>query len=1005
MPPDPTDPGRARRVRTRGGRARALVPTLIVLVALLIAFAIFTRFYTDYLWYQSIDFTKVFSTQLTVKAVLFLVFGLLMGGLAAVNFVVAFRNRPAYAPLSPEQQNLERYRVGIEPFQRVVVIGVSVVLGLFAGSAAAGGWQRYLLWRHGASFGQKDRQFGMDLSFFTFDLPFYRFLLNFAFAFVVISLIVATVTHYLYGGLRLQSGGDRTSPAARVHISLLLGIFVLLKSIAYLMDRWSLATKSGRVGSTDFVGLTYTDVHVVLPAKLILAAIALICAILFFVNIFRRGWLLAGIGAGLLLLCAIIIGSLAPAIVQRFSVKPSAQIKESQYIQREIDGTRSAYNLTDATTKVTDYTAKTTVSQGQLRNDADTIPGIRLIDPNVVSGTFKAQQQFRGFYDFPDLLDVDRYTIEGKEQDSVVGVRELNLGGVPRGQQNWANQHINYTHGFGFVAAKGNAGEADGSPDYIEGDIPPSGAISDSGGAFQPRIYFGEETTDYSIVGGPAGARKQEIDYPDDVSGGNRSTTYTGKGGVAVGSLFRQVLYAAKYQEPDILLSSLINSKSKILNDRTPRERVQKAAPWLKLDGNSYPAVVSGRVVWILDGYTTTGDFPYSQRTSLKGATADTFTQAGNIAEQQNEQVNYIRNSVKATVDAYDGTVRLYQWDTQDPVLKTWMGAFPGTVEPRSAVSEELMAHLRYPEDLFKVQRTLLAQYHVTDPQAFYNGADFWKVPDDPTAKPGNEQPPYYLTLKMPGQNAPAFSLTTTFVPLANRTNLTAFAAVNAEPGEDYGTIRVLTLPRSQTVPGPGQVQNNLDSNTAIATALSLLSRNGSQVRTGNLLTLPVGGGLLYVEPIYVQATGSTSYPLLRYVAVAFGNRIGFQSTLQKALDEVFAGNAGTTTEETPGTDTGGATPTTSPSPSPSGSPSATSAPDLRQALTDLQAAQAAADKALRAGDFAAYGRAQEQLRDALTRAVAASGAAPSPSVSPSPSPTPSAGAVPTPGTTPSPSG
>ena len=1007
MPPDPTTPGRVPRARG-GGRARALVPTIVVLVVLFIAFAIFTSFYTDYLWYQSIDFTKVFTTQLTVKAVLFIVFGVLMAAVVAVNFVVAHRNRPGYAPLSPEQQNLERYRVGIEPFRRAIVIGISVVLGLFAGSAAAGGWERYLLWRHGASFGVKDPQFGMDLSFFTFDLPFYRFLLNFAFAIVVISLLVATATHYLYGGLRLQSAGDRTSPAARVHISLLLGIFVLLKAVAYLMDRWSLATKSGHVGATDFVGLTYTDRYVVLPAKLILAAIALICAILFFVNIFRRGWLLAGIGAGLLLLCAIIVGSLAPAIVQRFTVKPSAPVKESTYIAREITGTRQAYNITSEKSKVTDYTADTSVTAGQLRNDADTIPGIRLIDPNVVPDTFKALQQVKGFYDFPQLLDVDRYTIDGKEQDSVVGVRELNLGGLNSGQQNWANQHINYTHGFGFVAAKGNAGQADGSPDFIESNIPPTGDIGGAaGGGFEPRVYFGEETRDYSIVGGPSGGTKQEIDYPDDASPtGNRNTTYTGSGGVAIGSLFRQVLYAAKNQEPDILLSSLVNSKSKILYDREPRDRVQKAAPWLKLDGNTYPAVVKGRIVWILDGYTTTDNYPYSQRTSLKGATEDTFTNRSNIATQQNEQVNYIRNSVKATVDAYDGTVTLYEWDTQDPVLKTWMRAFPGTVKSRSAVSEELMAHLRYPEDLFKVQRTLLAQYHVSDPQAFYSGADFWKVPDDPTVK-GSEQPPYYLTLRMPGQLEPTFSLTTNFVPLANRSNLTAFAAVDAQPGDDYGTIRTLTLPRNTTVPGPGQVQNNFESNTAIATQLSLLRQGGSTVKTGNLLTLPVGGGLLYVEPIYVQAAGGTSYPLLRKVSVAFGDKIGFSDTLQGALDSVFSGNSGTSTDEptAPSGGTPSPTPTGSPSPTPSGS--STPEPGLQAALADMQSAEAAAEAALAAGDFTAYGQAQTRLRAALARAVAAAGATPSPAVgtpaaTPVPSASPSAGALPTPSASPS---
>nr|MCU0266865.1 UPF0182 family protein [Actinomycetes bacterium] len=480
----------------------------------------------------------------------------------------------------------------------------------------------------------------------------------------------------------------------------------------------------------------------------------------------------------------------------------------------------------------------------------------------------------------------------------------------------------------------------------------------------------------YSIVGAPEGAKPQELDYPDDTQpNGQANNTYSGKGGVPVGSLFERLLFTAKFQEGNILLSDLVNPESRILWIREPVERIEKVAPWLTLDSDPYPSVVDGRIVWIVDGYTTTNGYPYSRRTSLGEATADslTSTRAGVIVPVR-EEVNYIRNSVKATVDAYDGTVTLYEWDQTDPVLKAWRAAFPGTVQDYGTISPDLMQHLRYPEDFFKVQRKLFAEYHVTDPRAFYSGQDFWKVPDDPTAPaPDQAQPPYYLTLQMPGQSAPAFSLTTTFAPF-NRDTLAAFMAVNAQPGPDFGTIRVLQLPSNTTIPGPGQVQNNFEADPDVATTLSLLRRGGSEVDLGNLLSLPVGGGVLYVEPVYVRAsTGQSSYPLLKKVLVSFGNRIGFADTLPQALDQVFEGDAGTS----PPPDTDGEQPPVDDT--------------LEQALADAEQALTDADAALKAGDFAAYGEAQQRLADAIARAVAASGGTPATPTSPSPEPTVSA--------------
>jgi uncharacterized membrane protein (UPF0182 family) len=978
MPPDPGEPRTNAVIPTRT-RGRTLLPTLIVLGALLILFGLFTSFYTDYLWFNSVDFVQVWRTEILTKALMFLVFGLAMAAAVAVNAVVAFRSRPMYQPMSQEQQNLDRYRSSIEPFRRLVVAGAAVLLGLLAGSSAANEWRTFLLWRNSVPFGERDPQFNVDVSFYVFSLPWWRFLVGFGFALVVVSLIVALATHYLYGGLRLQSGGDRTTPGTRVHLSVLIGLFVLLKAVAYWLDRYSLAVADGEIGNEAFVGLTYTDVNAVLFSKVVLAIISVICAVLFFANIVRRTWLLPGLSIGLLLLVAVLIGGVYPMVVQALQVRPSEPVREAPYISRNIEATRDAYDIADA--EITNYDATTEVQAAQLREDAETA-SVRLLDPAVVSSTYQALQQIRDFYAFTQPLDVDRYEYDGASRDTVVAVREIDISRIPADRRNWNNDHLINTHGFGFVAARGNRLESDGEPSFIESNIPSTGELDID----QPRIYFGERSPSYSIVGKPEGEDPQELDYPDDSSPtGQQNNTYTGEGGVEIGGFVNQLVYAAKFRDPNILLSEGVNSESKILYTRAPRDRVAEVAPWLELDGNPYPAVVGGKVVWIIDGYTTSNGFPYAQRTTLEQATTDAITQTRGttVVAQAQERVNYIRNSVKATVDAYDGTVTLYEWDTEDPVLKAWMKVFPDSVEPRSSISEELEGHLRYPEDLFKVQRTLLTRYHVTDARAFYTGQDFWRIPNDPTRGGRVFQPPYYLTLAMPGAEEPSFSLTTTFVP-RGRPQLSAFMAVNAEPGEDYGKISILQLPRNTAVPGPEQVQNQFSANSEVATVINILQRGDSVVEYGNLLTLPLGGGLLYVEPVYVRATGNAAYPILQRVLVSFGDRIAFEPTLSEALDSLFAGRVTETPVDDPEDPTSSPEPTPPGTPAPSPSPSPTDeapAPPigegaLADALEEADTALAEAEAALQAGDFTAYGEAQQRLAAAVERAIAAQRAA-----------------------------
>ena len=927
------------------GRRSPLALTITILVVLSGILISLSGFYADWLWFKSVSFTSVWTTVLSTKVFLFIVAGLLTSSIILLNIIIAYKRRPLYVPLSIEADNLERYRAQIEPIKRWVVIALAAGLFYFAGTSGSAMWEAWLLFKNSTSFGVKDPQFNMDISFFAFRLPFYQTVIAWAISTLVLAIIASAVVHYLYGGIRLQVQEDRTTVAARVQLSVLLGGVVLMKAVAYWFDRYHLALKESKL----ITGLTYTDVNATLPAKAILAAIAVVCALLFFANIVRRSWVLPAAGTALLVISSVLIAGIYPGAIQQFQVKPSESSKEAPFIQRNIDATRDAYGLSDVV--VSDYQATLTTSAGQLTKDAATIANIRLMDPNVISATFRQLQQIKPYYTFPESLDIDRYTVDGVKRDVAVAVRELNIAGNP--SRNWINDHLVYTHGFGFVAAFGNARDTDGKPSFAVGDLPPTKGL----GSFEPRVYFGENVPDYSIIGGVKTDSPVEFDYPDDASAnGQKNVTYSGTGGVPVGSLVNKIVFALKYQEQRILLSSLINKDSKILFNRNPRDRVAKVAPWLTLDGDPYPAVIDGKILWIIDGYTTSAGYPYSKQTSLSSATSDALTaNSTSVTAQGNQNINYIRNSVKATVDAYDGTVTLYQWDEKDPVLATWSKAFPGTVQPKSKISKSLLEHIRYPEDMFRVQREILSSYHVQTAAAFYGGQDFWRVPRDPSTFGANAgaQPPYYLTLQMPGEVKPEFALTTPFVPRGGRENLSAFAVVNSDAGPNYGKISVLQLPRSTNVAGPSQVASNFEAKPEVANSLSLLRQGGSDVVLGNLLTLPVGGGLLYVQPVYVRATANAaSYPLLQKVLVSFGDQIGYDDTLKGALDQVFGGNSGTTTSSGTTTTTG------------------TTNSSLANALASAKQAYADGLAALAKGDFAAYDKAQKRLKSALDSAI-----------------------------------
>jgi uncharacterized membrane protein (UPF0182 family) len=964
------------------------VPFLAGLIALGVLVTIIAGVWTDFLWYRSVHhgpvsgYGSVFDVVYGTRWALFFVVGIVMAAVTGLNVVLAYRLRPAYrvTPTATAKPGIELYRAAIDPHRRLLLgIGLALV-GLISGITAAGAWRTWLLFINRVPFGVKDPQFHMDISFFVFTYPFIRLVLSYLFAAVLLSLVAALGVHILYGGLGWQARRPKATIGTQVHLFVLVGVFVLLKSAAYWVDRWGIDFSQRGAVTT---GASYTDVNAVLPAKTILAVIALLCALLFFAGAIRRNGLLPAVGFGLLVLSAIIVGGLYPAIIQQFVVKPNELAKESKYIGRQIVATRDAYGVSGV--RGIPYSGASTQSSGALYSQVSNLPGVRLMDPNVVSRTFQQLQQVKGFYQFPGMLSVDRYLLPGDKapQDLVVAVR--GLSGPPTGQGNWINTHLVYTHGFGFVAAKGNTEAADGTPAFVESDIPPHGQL----GGFQPRVYFGAAENNYAIVGGPKGRAPMELDYPSTNARGQVNNTYTGSGGVPIGSSLSRLLYAVKFREINILLSGAINGDSKILYDRTPLERVAKVAPFLTLDGSPYPVVADGQIWWVVDGYTTTDLYPYSQRLGMPSATTTSQTPGGNVAGQPTGSINYIRNSVKAVVNAYTGNVTLYQWGPPDPLLEAWKKAFPGIIQPSSQIPGYLLPHLRYPQDLFEVQRQVLAQYHVTNAQSFYGGQNFWTVPNDPTGVIANRlsQPPYYLTEKIPGYAQPEFSLTTTFVP-RNRANLAAVMVVDSNPTQPgYGTIRILQLPQNAVTEGPSQVQGAFESFATASEQLTLLRRGGSTVTLGNMITIPVGGGLLYIEPVYVTASaaGATgSYPSLQKVFAYYAGQpnlassgqpapVGYAGTLSGALRQLFTGAPGVNTS------------------SPGGPPSSAAASG--QVRADLKLAQqdyAKAQAALRGGDLATYAQAIAAMEQEISSAQRAAGTGGKPSPSPPATPTPS---------------
>lgn len=993
--------------KPHGNHGRRVAIAVVVAIAIIVAlFFAISSFAADVMWYSQLGFQSIVWTLLGTRVGLWVFYAALMVLVSYIAATLAIRARPDFADGSTIRINGDTIEIGKSVSSRTarrVAVVISLIAGIIFGSKVNANWTEILLMFHTQSFGSVDPQFGLDNGFYVFVLPGLRMLVSAFTLLIFVALVFSVATHVAMGGIRFTMpvhghGLFAITKRARRQIGIWLVLWMLSWAVSQGLSVFSSLTAQG----DRFTGANYTAVNAGIPVTIIMAVLTavlgvVLCVWLMTTHVFDdavsrptanasaawREWRVPTIAVASTLVVGILLSTLWPMLLQRFRVNPNAQEMESAYIQRNIDATRAAYGL-DAV-KTDEYKATTKAQAGALQKDAETTAQIRLLDPQIVSPTFKQLQQMKQYYTFADTLAVDKYDIDGVNQDTVIAAREINLEG--NDNRNWVNDHTVYTHGYGIVAAYGNKVTSDGQPQFFEYGIPAQGYLTDTQ-HYEPRIYFSPEAPEYSIVGAPQGTQSWEFDYPTGSEGA--TTTFNGNGGPRIGNIFSRLIYSIKFGSDQILFSDRVNADSQILYDRSPKERVAKVAPYLTLDGRVYPAVVDGRVKWIVDGYTTSSNYPYSQKTDLAEATQDSTTISSQTVQGlTDKEVNYMRNSVKATVDAYDGSVDLYTWDDSDPVLKAWQSIFPGQYHPMSEISGDLMAHMRYPEGMFKVQRQLLAKYHVTSASQFFSGEDFWQTPVDPTESKSEQsrdvlQPPYYLTLQTGGSDEPVFSLTSTYIPAGSSTReiLTGFLSVDSDAGRtkgvrgpDYGTIRLQELPKDSNVPGPGQAQNNFNANADVSKELNLLESGSTQVERGNLLTLPLGGGLVYVEPVYVKSSGATSYPLLKKVLVAFGDQVGFANTLNEALNQVFDGDSGAQAGDGENQGSGG-------NPSDSGAagdnadgsgPTANTNrnPELSQALQDAGKAMKDADSAMKKGDWSGYGEAQKRLEEALDKAMA----------------------------------
>ncbi len=967
----PAEEMRAPRRGVTRGRV-ALVVLLIGLLVLATSVRGIAGFYTDFLWFDALDYSSVWRTVLGARVGLVVGFTALFFVLCWLSLWIADRVAPATRDEGPEEELIARYQELVGRRSFVVRSAVSLLFGLIAGAGTSGQWENLLLFFNRREFGETDAQFGMDVGFYVFQLPFIGFLVTWAFSAIFIITIVTTVAHYLNGGIRLQSAsGPRVTPQVKAHLSLLVGLLALVKAVGYWFDRFEL-TLSTR-GFVD--GASYTDIEAQLPALNLLVLISLFSFGLLVFNIWRRGFTWPILAVGLWALVAVVAGTIYPTAIQRFRVEPAESTREAPYIARNIEATRAAIGLDDVQTRTFDYDP--VLTQEELREDRVNLDNARLLDPTIAEDAFQRLEGIRGFYQFRDL-DVSRYRIDGELRQVVLSARELETSGLPT--QTWESTTIANTHGYGVAIAPANTVGRNGEPQFIVGGVP----LDDDTDVpiDQPRIYHGEGFSGYAIVG----ADRDEVDFQTE-DGDLALTRYDGDGGVGVGSLVRRAAFALRFNDFNMLISSELQSDSKILFNRDVRDRVAELAPFLRLDADPYPAVVGGQLVYILDGYTTTDRYPYAGRADIRQISA---------LSGLNGTFNYARNSAKVVVNAYDGSVTVYPMDVEDPILDAYQDIFPDLFADAPPPSD-LVDQFRYPEDLFRVQTNMWGRYRLSLPGAFYDATGAWNVAQDPGDTIGANNlvaetdeagvvrqtetriPPQYLVLELPGEDEPEFVISRSFVPFSDddrRRELAGFMVARSE-AESYGELVVYDVRSEDEVNGPSQFDAEANASEEISRRITLLDQQGSRVRPGNVLLLPIADTLMYLRPLYLQAEGATPFPRLQLIIAAVDDRIAISETVEGAVSQVLASNPGDDDgrreDPPPGDDVADDIDTLPAIPEPlepdDDSPPLT-ASEVADLLRRADDAFVRADDALRGGDLAGYQELVDEARDLVTRAL-----------------------------------
>ena len=852
-------------------------------------------FFTNYLWFDAVDLNSVWLKILVTKSALVVATSLLAFAFIFINLRLAVRATPVMDIFESfeSQDPLSRFREFVnERFLKYRLWG-AVGLSLFLGAGASQLWEQVLLFINQKSFGVTDPIFQNDVSSYVFGLPLYRLFVSWGFQLVIFTSFIIILFFIATGALQLRPGRlPEVSSGAKAHLSVLLAFVAVLKAFAYRLDSMELLySPRGKV-----FGASYTDVVAHLPALNLLILISLFGAILLLVNIKRRGWLLPATAISLWLAVSIIVGGVVPAAIQRFRVLPDELNKELPYVENHINYTRLAYGLDNIEEK--SFEASPNLTDNDISENAQTVDNIRLWDPTVLAETYSQLQEIRAYYAL-DEVDVDRYKINGELTQVMVSARELDQTNLPA--VGWVNERLQYTHGYGVVFSPANNVASQGQPDFYVKGVPATTTVSELE-VEQPRIYFGEsaESVEYVVVN----SLQEEVDYPLSTEGQSVAyTNYSGEGGVGIGSFFRRLGFALRYSELNLLISNQLSDDSKLIMERNVVSRVKKAAPFLYTDNDPYLALIDGNLFWIIDMYTVSDKYPYAQP-------ADTRRINENSGLPMN--FNYLRNSVKAVVNAYDGTMNFYVVDDNDPLISSYEDIFPNLFTSESSMSSELLDHIRYPEDLFTIQSDMYRDYHMTDPRVFYADEDPWVIPSDSSTTPRvatlrgefteigfKPMLPYYLLMSLPGESDLSYLIFQPFNP-ENRPNMQSFLVADADP-ENYGQLIDFRLPKGEFVDGPSQVATRINQDPDISQIFTLLDQQGSSVIKGNLFVVPINQSILYYQPIYLQGE-QNPLPEFKFVVVVFQDRIIMEESLSEALESIFGeGFSSDTIEDTQG--------------------------------------------------------------------------------------------------------